>query len=51
MRVESLIDLHHNPEVNRIAEFAEVAGNLASDVGTLAHHEGLLEPEKGGWER
>ena len=37
MRVESLIDLHHNPAVNRIGEFAEVAGNLASDVGTLAH--------------
>ena len=37
MRVEGLIDLHHNPAVNRIVEFAEVASTLASDVGMLAH--------------
>ena len=37
MRVESLIDLHNNPAVNHIVEFAEIAGTLASDVGPLAH--------------
>ena len=37
MRAVGLIDLHNNPAVNRITEFAEVAGNLASDVGMLAH--------------
>ena len=37
MRAEGFIDLHNNPAVNRVVEFAEVAGTLASDVGKLAH--------------
>ena len=38
MRAEGLIDLHNNCAVNRIVEFAEVAGNLASNVGMLVHY-------------
>ena len=37
MRAKGLIDLHSNPAVTRIGEFAEVASTLASDVGMLAH--------------
>ena len=36
MRATCLIDLHNDPAVDRITEFAEVAAALASDVGTLA---------------
>ena len=36
MNTEGLIDLHKNPAVNRVTEFAEVAGDLASDVEMVA---------------
>jgi len=36
MCTDSLIDLHNKPAANRIVEFADVAGTLASDVGMLA---------------
>ena len=37
MRAERLIDLHNDPAVNRITEFAAIARTLASDVGMLVH--------------
>ena len=37
MRAEGLIDLHNDPAVNRITEFAAIARTLTSDVGMLVH--------------
>lgn len=37
MPAKALINLHNDPVVNRIAEFAPFASALASDVGMLAH--------------
>ncbi len=43
MNAECLIDLHNDPAVNRITEFAALASILASDVGMLVHcYENLL---------
>ena len=35
---DGLIDLHKDPAVNRITEFAAFASTLASDVGVLVHY-------------